>query len=407
MVRVLSRRGWSLLGGATGLIVAARMLGVVELAMVGAAGITLVMAAVTVARRGVSAVAGTRVLHPPRVHAGTPARIDLAIQNTGPRRSPLLHISDGFDMGRRSAEFLIAPLERKETARAAYRVPTSRRGIYVVGPLTVARTDPFGLARSARALARTVELTVYPRVDPIVPLPPSLGHDPLAGASHATHSPSGEDFFTLREYVQGDDLRRVHWKSTARADELMIRQNELPWQTRATVLLDTRSRAHSGESFERCVEATASIVSALASRKTLLRFLTASGYELGFGDGHQRYEHIMEHLATVALDNTDRYRALMGRLRREGTGGSLVVVAAAAQDDDLKLLGRLGARYRGVVLVHFRPSAYGSADPVSAGRVRDVAVPGVVMIPVTAGMAFPAAWNGAMATWQRRASVRS
>jgi uncharacterized protein (DUF58 family) len=382
------------------------MLGVIELAVVGAGGFALVAVAVILARRGATAVTGTRVLHPPRVHAGTPARVDITATNSAATRTPLLVLTDAFDRGRRTAEFLVAPLDPKGIARAAYRVPTNRRGVYVVGPLTVARTDPFGLARTSRPLAPPVELTVYPRVDQITPLRRAVGHDPMAGTSHATRSPSGEDFFTLREYVQGDDLRRVHWKSTARSDELMIRQNEMPWQTRATVLLDTRSRAHMGESFERCVEITASVVAALASRQTLLRFITSAGFELGFGEGHQRYERIMEHLATVTLSTTDHFAGLLGRLRREGTGGSVVAVAAAAPRDELLLLSRLGARFTGVVLVHARPGSYGAPESDFA-RAGDAGVPGVLTVPVTSPTGFPAAWNGAMARWRRNALVRS
>ena len=73
-------------------------------------------------------------------------------------------------------------------------------------------------------------------------MPHSVGRDdPHAGADHPNVlGQGGEDFYTLREYVVGDDLRRVHWASTARRGELMVRQDEVPWQGRATVLLDAR-----------------------------------------------------------------------------------------------------------------------------------------------------------------------
>ncbi len=70
----------------------------------------------------------------------------------------------------------------------------------------------------------------------------TTGNDPLAGAEHPNAlGRGGEDFYALRHYVVGDDLRRVHWPSTARHDELMVRQDELPWQGRATVLVDVRA----------------------------------------------------------------------------------------------------------------------------------------------------------------------
>src|SRR5438270_830794 len=73
---------------------------------------------------------------------------------------------------------------------------------------------------------------------------------------------SGDEFYALRAYEVGDDLRRVHWPSTARRDDLMIRQHEMPWQGRATVLLDVRQGAHTEQSLEQAVSATASLLTA-------------------------------------------------------------------------------------------------------------------------------------------------
>jgi len=396
----LTRRGWSLLGGALGLGLASRLLGVVELMIAGVAGVALVVAALVLARRGAGRLDATRILHPPRVHAGTPARVDITVENRGPLRTPVMSLADAFDGGRRRAHFLVAPLDRGHVARAAYRVPTQRRGVYTIGPLTAGRNDAFGLAQVVQPLAGAVELTVYPPVETILPLPPALGRDPLAGASRATHSPSGEDFFTLREYVQGDDLRRVHWKSTARSDDLMIRQNEMPWQARTTVLLDNRRHAHTAESFERCVEMTASIVTALSSRQTLLRFVTAGGFELGFAEGLARYATIMEHLATVRVDAGDRLAAVIARLRRGSIGGTVVIVTAAAAPEELRMLARLQSRFHGVVVVRLLGSAYGGVDgPRSAW-------PGVLDVAVDATTPFPLAWNQAMTAWRQRASAR-
>src|SRR5439155_1191309 len=136
-------------------------------------------------------------------------------------------------------------------ARAAYRLPTERRGVFALGPLEISRSDAFGLAATSTVAAPATQLTVYPHIDVIAPLPHTIGHDPYAGTDHPNALGNlGEDFYALRPYELGDDLRRVHWKSTARADELMIRQDEMPWQGRVTVLLDHRRRAHSAETLE-------------------------------------------------------------------------------------------------------------------------------------------------------------
>ena len=89
-------------------------------------------------------------MHPDRLHVGSEGRIDLLVENLGTRATPLLAATDWFDEGRRAARFLVPPLAAGATARAAYRIPTRRRGRYRVGPLAIAVTDPFGVARRSR-----------------------------------------------------------------------------------------------------------------------------------------------------------------------------------------------------------------------------------------------------------------
>ena len=99
----------------------------------------------------------------------------------------------------------------------------------------------------------------------------------LANAHVVTHA---EDV-TVREYRRGDELRRVHWRSSARVGELMVRREEQPWQSRATLFLDNRLRAHRGQgiasSLEAAVSAAASIAVHLSQRGFMVRFVTAAG----------------------------------------------------------------------------------------------------------------------------------
>src|SRR5918998_848100 len=99
----------------------------------------------------------------------------------------------------------------------------------------------------------------------------------------------GEDDAATREYRRGDDLRRVHWRSTARTGELMVRREEQPWESRATVVLDTRIFAHRGEgptaSFEWAVSAAASIAVHLRQAGYKLRLVTGTGVDVDATDG--------------------------------------------------------------------------------------------------------------------------
>ncbi|MGI9641637.1 MAG: DUF58 domain-containing protein, partial [Acidimicrobiia bacterium] len=162
----------------------------------------------------------------------------------------------------------------------------------------------------------------------------------------------GEDFFTLREYHQGDDLRKVHWPSSAKRDELMIKQLEMPWQSRAFIVLDPRVEPHeSAESFEQAVRGAAST----------LRHLFRRGYTptvwAGHGDGTlvsnaEAYRKAMEELATITPARSLDLQSLIGRLRRSGmAGGVLVMVTGRPDDADLASFQLLGQDfYRTVVL---------------------------------------------------------
>jgi uncharacterized protein (DUF58 family) len=385
---VLTREGRLAVLTAVALGVAARVVGSVELYVLAASlGLLVLACRITVGLTRIR-LDVSRELHPPRVHAGTPSRVDVRVQNQGTRRSPLLTLRDGVS-GTRGARLLVGPLAPGDSARAAYRLPTECRGIITIGPLDIELTDPFGLARATLTASGASELTVYPRIDELAPLPLTTGNDPLAGAEHPNSlGRGGEDFYALRDYVVGDDLRRVHWPSTARRDELMVRQDELPWQGRATVLVDVRASANTAESLELVISAAASIVAAGAHRQDLVRLVSTDGADSGFAAGHAHIESIMEHLASVEAANDAGFRRVLDRLARSAGGGALVVVAAMTPPADLDLLSRLRRRFGSLTIVQFDRSAWDAAAPVhptSPTRAR--------VVQVTAETSFIDAWT--------------
>jgi len=387
----------TLLLGMTG-----RLLGIVELYMLAGAAVALVVGALAFVRVCRFDLEASRELRPARVHAGGNSRVELTVRNTGARRSPVLAARDPFDGGRRWARFLIAPLAPAESARAAYRLPTERRGIFDLGPMELHLEDPFGLAASTHMAAPATRLTVYPRVDVIPPLPLTRGNDPYAGADHPTAlAAAGEDFYALREYEIGDDLRRVHWKATARLDELMIRQEEMPWQGRATVLVDLRREVHSPASLELALSAAASVVSACWRHRSLVRLVSTDGVDSGFAAGHAHVEAILEHLAGATLGRDHTLASILSSLRREGNGGALAVVTtAAAPTADVDRVARLRSRFGSLTLVLLEQSVLGPAAPGRRSVAR--AVPGIrTVVRVGADRPFAAAWSAAFTSGGR------
>jgi uncharacterized protein (DUF58 family) len=297
----------------------------------------------------------------------------------------------------RGAEMLIGPLAPLGTTRAAYQLPTERRGIVRLGPLSVEVSDPFGLARTSTVAAGRNEVIVYPRVDRIVPLPQTAGHDPLAGSEHPTAlGRAGEDFYALRPYVVGDELRRVHWPSTARFDELMVRQDELPWQGRVTVLLDVRKSTHTTASLDLCVSAAASIIMASWQRHDLIRLLTSDGNDTGYASDAAHVESMLEHLAVVEPAPVGTFRPMVSNLAGTGGGGALVVVVAKVPEPELASLTRLQSMFGWMTLVEFDRSAW----DVNAPRREGMATPRNMV--VAHGRSFADSWNDAMKGRARR-----
>ena len=301
-MRLLTRAGWgvALAGGVA--LTGGWLFGLPELLVLGTALVVLVTASSATTMFTSLRLEVVRTLHPDRVHAGSASRVEVHVRNRGRRRTPVLTLRDGVS-GTAGAELLLAPLQPGGRVRAAYRLPTRRRGVITVGPLEVELGDPFGLTQVGVVAAAASTLVVYPAVDDVPAASRSDGMDP-----HGWRTPGlqtgGDEFHSLRPYVIGDDLRRVHWPSTARRDELTVRQDERHQQGRTTVLLDVRRAVHTDVTFERSVSAAASLLVAAAKRGDEIRLVATDGTDSGYGAGATALATMLEYLAAVAM--TDR-----------------------------------------------------------------------------------------------------
>jgi uncharacterized protein (DUF58 family) len=264
------------------------------------------------------------------VPVGSPARVLLRLSNLSRLPTGTLLLEDRLPYALGSRPRLV--LERLAGQRAstvAYTVRAEVRGRYDVGPLVVRLMDPFGLCELSRSFQTIGKLTVVPQV---VSLPSIRLAGEYAGSgdsrarSVAVH---GEDDVATREYRNGDDLRRVHWRSTARVGELMVRREEQPWESRATVVLDTRRQGHRGEgptsSFEWAVSATASIALHLRRSGYKVRLVTGGGVDLDTterdGEGA-----VLDCLAEVNVSAAHDVGSLIERVRRRSEGGLVIAV---------------------------------------------------------------------------------
>jgi uncharacterized protein (DUF58 family) len=342
-LRGMTGRGRSFLYGAAAAALCALILGEKDFLRVGVLLAALPLMAAAHVGRSRYRLACTRVLEPNRVQVGTTARVLLRLENLSTFTTGTLLLEDRlpYALGSRP-RIVLERLARRHASTVAYTVRADVRGRFEVGPLVVRLTDPFGLCELTRSFPSVDHLVVIPQV---VPLPSVRLAGEFAGAgdsrarSVAVH---GEDDAATREYRHGDDLRRVHWRSTARTGELMVRREEQPWESRATVVLDTRARAHRGEgptaSFEWAVSAVASIAEHLHHNGYKVRMVTDTGTDIDASRGETA---ILDHLAEVQLTTQGDLSIAVDRVRHRADGGLVIAVLGMLDGAEADILGGL------------------------------------------------------------------
>lgn len=376
---MLTRPGVVTTAVSVALVVAGRMLAIFELFVVGAGGAALVIGAVLLTALTRLRLDVVRTLQPPRLHAGTQASVALSVTNRSSRRTPVLQLRDPVG-GHRSASVMLAPLAPGERVDATYALPGERRGYIDIGPLVVRLSDPFGLAAASATAAPVAALVVWPAIDTVLAPPVTAGAQ-QALASRAVPSADGGEFYALRPYADGDDLRRVHWRASARRDDLVVRQDEQAGQVQVTVILDTLAGAYRQEAFEPAVSAAASIAVAAERDGLDVRLVTTAGYDshatppgvIGGGIGA-----ILDHLALVELRQMGHLSTVVSAMQR-GDGDVVVVTGDAGASDALT---SPTPRTPAPLLVVFGGAATG--QPASSALR-------VVVVDETT--TFPAAWN--------------
>jgi len=371
-----TRRGWAALGGGGALIVLWALFG--ERLML-AAGLFLILAVaggIAYVRSAVPQVGVSRRLSPFQVHDGDRAVVDVSV-STSRKITQAVIVDEIPGLGR--ARFVANRIDPGDPTHARYEVICHPRGVYPVGPAVVQVRDPFALTEAAGVAGTIDRLVVFPAVEDLDGLPMGRGRDPSVNASRASFAHTGgDDFFTLREYQHGDDLRRVHWPSTARRGELMIKQLEMPWQSRASVLLDPRRDAYAdADAFEHAVGGAASV----------LRHLFRNGYTptlwLGNGSGTivgtpGGYAAAMEEFAAVEPTSSIDLGIAAERLRRDGTTGGVLVLMSGRPDEALIGMYRsLGRDFTRTIVMASGPGMEGLMGPFSrAGATVMAAAPG-------------------------------
>jgi len=285
-----------------------------------------------------------RLISPMRVPAGEAATVRLTLANVSMVPTGLMLLEDTlpYTLGGRP-RFVVDRVPGGGSRTVHYEAKGEIRGRYRIGPLRLRLADPFGLVELTRGFSSTDFLTVVPTVHPLPTL--GLGGAWSTGGDSTSRSVAiqGEDDAATREYRNGDDLRKVHWRSTARIGKLMVRREEQPWQTRAAMLIDARLSRHRGEgaasSFEWSVSTAASIGIHLGRLGYSLRLFSDSG-ELQTGtDGDFSTGHLLlDQLAVLATSAHHEMDRGIQALRHANEDGLLVAVLGDIGPDEAQAL---------------------------------------------------------------------
>ena len=415
----LTTRGRCLLAAGVALAACAVLLGQRDLLRAAVFLVFLPLAAVFIVARTRYRLACSRLLDPPRVEAGRAASVRLRIDNVSKIPSGVLLMEDAlpYVLGGRP-RFVLDRVEPGGVREVSYPVRSDVRGHYRVGPLSVRLTDPFGLVELTRSFASVDDLIVTPTVSPLPSI--RLGGDWTGGgdATARSVSVSGSDDAATREYRHGDDLRKVHWRSTARVGELMVRREEQPFQSRATVLLDARLIAHRGDgpgsSFEWAVSAVASIAVNLGHAGYGLRVLLDSGIDLVPAGVPSGEGAVLDALAGVQSSRIEGLDTATEQLRRNGVDGVLVAVLGALGPDDAQRLARLRHGAAACVAVLVDTDTWAPSGPRRREEARQafeasaalLAAAGWRVLPVRHGTTLGSVWPLAATVSARAEAAR-
>jgi uncharacterized protein (DUF58 family) len=338
-----SGRGVLVFAAGIGLWAAARFAGSPTLHMIAVGLVVLPFVAAAFARWSRQRLRVRRRLSEARVRPGQRITVDLEVENLSPAPTSFLLLEDRLPAALgRSARLVLTGLTPRSKQRVTYTVAPQRRGRYLLGPVSIDLSDPFALTKLQVEFDDRDELLVTPQIEDLIGGPNSPFGMTSGLAMARSLFRTGDEFYTMRPYLEGDDLRRIHWPSVARSGELMIRQDESTRRSTAVLFVDTRESAIGqvqSPSFEKAISAAASIGVLLCRYGFTTKLATSKLPPQRVGE-----EQLLDTLAGVSHDTSRALSTGLARLRIVAAADTtLVAVGAPPPTPELSSLIRAGA----------------------------------------------------------------
>ena len=376
---LLTTRGRAFVAAGTTLVLCGMGLGFTDLTRIGVLLVALPLLSGVLMRRHDLRFSLERTAVPGRVQVDETAVVTLTIENAGSAASPLLMAEEQLDyaLGDRP-RFVVPRMRRGDRQEVHYSVRSHVRGRHRLGPLGVRLRDPFGLSTRVAAISGSSDVLVLPRIVPL-----GSGRPPGSGVGAEGEIPHmvalhGEDDVSIREYRDGDDLRRIHWPATAKTGEIMVRQEDRPARRRAVVVLDSRARGHHGSgssgSFEWAVTACASVAVHLLEHGYALHLVTDETSDDGRAGTAMELDPLLDVLAMAETGSDDQFADVLQSAHPVTASGGLVLAVVTELDEELaRRIASLRQPGGTALAVVLDPDGFSATRRRASGRSHELA----------------------------------
>ena len=357
------------------------------------AGILMVVAAVATSRRRRRLTAERSAL-PARMRVGQVAEVEVTVKAPGRLRafvieervSPLL--AD-------AVRVTVPSVGGCQDYVHSYAVRPTLRGVYRLGPLAAEWTDPFGLARHQQTLTEPVEVIVHPTTDAVFDRPLTrMWEDPPFRPPISKPWPQGFEFYGMRDYIPGDDPRRIVWTAAARTGKYLVRESEQGITDRITLVLDNNRRVHSpghpSETFELAIRASASLGAYNIKQGYSVRFVTNDAEQGPELRGSKARIALLDELAKLELTDAQVSTAIERVITERRASTHMCLVSTGFDSKTASRVRMLTEKGMSLVVALVQ---WEDTDPNAARRAREI---GAQVVQVSPGQQLEAAFAHAL-----------
>ncbi len=318
--------------------------------------------------RGISAGTDDR---PTLAQVGERVEESVWLENSSLLPRPWLHVEDTGNVPGLASEVMGVPT-RGSRNWTNLGTTAATRGRFHWGPLRISASDPFGLFETRREIGSTQELVVYPAPFPLDDFVISSAEETGDAPDYRATSQLTPNVVSVRRYTVGDSLNRIHWKSSAKLNRLMVKEFETEVQSDLSILLDLNAAVQVGEGLDGTEETGVTVAASIA--RYLLDFDNGVGfsavgdteYTIPNGAGDKHLWRILEALALCRAEGRVSFMELLGIQEARSGQRSGIIAITPSVDDAMAAATLLQERKSPGAVILLEPTSFGAQGDYSS-----------------------------------------